>query len=123
MTDPNPSRHLRLSHWRLVLDRAGITPEVKTFRWPGAGTQDDPFVVEWLIDDPRNPLMFSRSRKWGITSINSLETLSVAFASSAISGGSKQVEVQFSIGSELMALSVSVFVLGKPYNRVSPVTH
>ena len=112
MTVTTHSPCTRLSHWQLIRDQAGITPEVQSFPYRGAGTLDDPYVVEWLIDDPRNPFMFSKSRKWGITLVNSLETLSVAFASSAISGGAKKIEAHFEIGSELMALSVSLFVLG-----------
>lgn len=107
----------KLSHWRLILDQGGITPEVQSFPYRGAGTKHDPYVVGWIVNDPRSPLLFSRSRKWTITIINSLETLSVAFASSAISGGARQVETQYKIGSEIMALCISLFVLGIFYSQ------
>ena len=33
-----------LSHWRLVLDQAGITPEVQNAHYDGSGTEEDPYV-------------------------------------------------------------------------------
>ena len=36
-------------------------------RYPGSGTLNDPYVVDWDQDDPENPFNWSKRRKWLIT--------------------------------------------------------
>ncbi len=36
-------------------------------KYPGKGTHEDPYVVDWDIGDAENPYNWSRSRKWAIT--------------------------------------------------------
>lgn len=36
--------------------------------FPGRGTSDDPFVVDWDLGDPGNPYTWSHRQKWIITS-------------------------------------------------------
>lgn len=36
-------------------------------RYPGRGTREDPFVVDWDLGDPENPYNWTKSRKWLIT--------------------------------------------------------
>ena len=36
-------------------------------RYPGGGTGENPFVVDWDPKDPENPFNWSRGRKWLIT--------------------------------------------------------
>lgn len=36
--------------------------------YPGSGTLQDPFVVDWDVQDAENPLNFHRCKKWIITS-------------------------------------------------------
>ena len=33
-----------VSHWRLVIDQALITPEVQNWNYNGSGTDEDPYV-------------------------------------------------------------------------------
>ena len=54
----------------------------------------------------------TKGMKWLITMIMALGTLSVAFSSTAFSGGIRQIEESFAASSELAILSVSLFVLG-----------
>lgn len=79
----------RLPHYKLVLDKAGITPEVAQWEWEGSGTEEDPYVVGWITGDPRNPMDFTATKKWGLTMMVAFATLAVAFVSSAYSGGDK----------------------------------
>lgn len=38
-------------------------------RYPGAGTLESPFIVDWDVDDPENPLNWPRrQKKWPIIS-------------------------------------------------------
>ncbi|KAI1372288.1 MFS general substrate transporter [Hypoxylon crocopeplum] len=103
---------MRLSHWRLIIDQAGITPEVANFQYKGSGTEADPYLVRWIPDDPRNPMNFSAFTKWLITGVVAFATLAVALVSSAYSGGVAEIMAQFRISQELAILGVSLFVVG-----------
>ncbi|KAL2817059.1 major facilitator superfamily domain-containing protein [Aspergillus cavernicola] len=98
--------------WRQVLDQGAITNHVLDQQYPGSGTEQDPFVISWLPDDPRNPMLFSLRKKVGITIVVSTATLVVAVGSSAYSGAIHQVIDDFEIGSEVATLGLSLYVLG-----------
>lgn len=80
--------------------------------YSGKGTTDDPFIVEWEMNDKENPLNFSNTRKWIITSIVTVSVFAVALTSSAYTSSSEEVQKQFSISSELFLAGVALFVLG-----------
>lgn len=46
-------------HWRLVREQGLVTPEVLHWKYEGSGTEEDPYVVVWIENDPRNPMLFS----------------------------------------------------------------
>lgn len=98
--------------WRQVLDQGAVTPEIAQYDYPGSGTEDDPYVVSWIPDDPRNPMRIPTLKKVGITIIVSIATLALAVASSAYSGSVDQVMEDLNIGSEVATLGLSLFVLG-----------
>ncbi|KAF2223014.1 major facilitator superfamily domain-containing protein [Elsinoe ampelina] len=102
----------KIPHIKLILDQGVLTPEIESHHYKGAGTEDDPFIVSWIPDDPRNPQNWSGARKWTITAIVAVATLAVAFVSSAYSGGARQIIQQFEISQEVSVLGVSLFVLG-----------
>ncbi|KAF2500589.1 MFS general substrate transporter [Lophium mytilinum] len=99
-------------HWKLVIDQGLVTPEVLKWDYDGAGTEDDPYVVDWIDNDPRNPMLFSQVKKWSITMLVAIATLAVAFVSSAYTGGVRQIMVEFGAEQEVITLGVSLFVLG-----------
>ncbi|EXF73869.1 major facilitator superfamily transporter [Colletotrichum fioriniae PJ7] len=107
-----PPVHTKIPYWRIVTDQAGITQEVADYRYPGSGTEADPFLVQWIPNDPRNPMLFSKATKWFITFMVSLTTLAVALLSSAYTGGIRQIIIEFGISQEVATLGVSLFVLG-----------
>ncbi|TVY82530.1 Efflux pump FUB11 [Lachnellula suecica] len=78
----------------------------------GSGTLEDPFVVEFLPGDPRNPMNFSLARKWFITAIGTLSVFAITLTSSAYTGSAKEIIAEFHTSSELFALGVALFVLG-----------
>ncbi|EEP79877.1 hypothetical protein UREG_04723 [Uncinocarpus reesii 1704] len=106
---PHPSR---IPYWRQVLQPGAVTQEVVDYPYRGSGTEDDPYVVEWIPNDPRNPLLFSNAKKWSITMLVAMATLAVALISSAYTGGANQIMQEFNVGTEVMILGVSLFVLG-----------
>lgn len=103
---------MKIPYWRLVIDQAGVTPEVANFPYEGSGTEADPYVVTWIPDDPRNPMNFSAFRRWLITGVVAFATLAVALVSSAYSGGVAEIIAAFRISQELAILGVSLFVVG-----------
>ncbi|KAJ5466517.1 Major facilitator superfamily multidrug transporter mdrA [Penicillium desertorum] len=98
--------------WRLVIQPGAVTQEVVDYHYDGAGTEHDPFVVQWMPQDFRNPLQLPTPMKWGITMVAALETLVVALVSSAYTGGIVQIEEQFHATTEVATLGVSLYVLG-----------
>ncbi|RHZ64935.1 uncharacterized protein CDV56_108231 [Aspergillus thermomutatus] len=68
-------------------------------RCQGQGTPENPYVVEFLHQDPRNPMNFPVWRKWMITS-------------SAYSASAGQITKELHASSELFQAGVALFVLG-----------
>ncbi|KAJ5087108.1 hypothetical protein NUU61_008415 [Penicillium alfredii] len=101
-----------LPFWRLVAQPGAITQEVADYPCAGSGTEEDPYVVQWMPNDFRNPLQLGTAMKWFITLIAALETLVVALVSSAYTGGVVQIEEQFRVTTEVATLGVSLYVLG-----------
>ncbi|CAI7676252.1 unnamed protein product [Penicillium pancosmium] len=102
----------KIPFWRLVTEPGVVTQEVVDHEYAGSGTEDDPYVVQWMPRDFRNPLQLSSGMKWSITLVAALETLVVALVSSAYTGGIVQIEEQFLVTTEIATLGVSLYVLG-----------
>ena len=102
----------KIPHWRLVTSHALITDEVLNYPYRGSGTEDNPFVVEFIPNDPRNPMEMAEWKKWGLTITVAFATLAVSFVSSAYTASVKQIIEQFGCSNEVVTLGVSLFVLG-----------
>ncbi|KAK5561923.1 MFS siderochrome iron transporter 1 [Exophiala xenobiotica] len=102
----------KVPHWRLVASQTLITDAVANYPYNGSGTEDDPYVVEFIPNDPRNPMEFSQVKKWFITLTVAIATLAVAFVSSAYSGGADEIIQTFGVSQEVFTLGISLFVLG-----------
>lgn len=100
------------SHFRLVLSQTYMTQDVIDYDYPGSGTQEDPYLVDWIPNDSKNPLKISIGMKWLITVIMAFATLSVSFASSSFSGAIVQTATDFHTSNNLAVASVSLYVLG-----------
>ena len=113
LTEPSPSlKPGRTSHFNIVASHSLVTEAVLNHGYEGSGTEEDPYVVEFIPNDPRNPMAFSMAKKWTLTVLVAFATLAVSFASSAYTGGVKEILVQFKISTEVVTLGVSLFVLG-----------
>ncbi|KAI1307857.1 polyamine transporter 3 [Xylaria venustula] len=89
-----------------------MSPQVINYSYPGSGTDEDPYLVDWLPGDAKNPYSINKRMKWLITFIMSFGTLSVSLSSSAFSSALPQLRADFHVSSELSIASVSLFVLG-----------
>jgi len=111
-TEPHAQPTKLTSWFQVVFDQALVTQEVLDWRYDGSGTDEDPFIVIWIENDPRNPMIFAQWKKWSLTMIVSIATLAVSFASSAYTGGIREILVEFHTSTEVATLGVSLFVLG-----------
>jgi hypothetical protein len=100
------------SHWFLVRHPDGVTDAVLNHAYPGQGTPESPYVVDFLPQDGSNPMLYSRTKKWAITMLQALATLAVAFVSTAYSGGVSEIIRYFHVSTIVAILGVSLFVLG-----------
>ena len=77
-----PKRPWRL--YRTPWDR------IVSHRYPGEGTDDKPYIVDWLPEgadgqgDPENPMTWRDPYKWTVVMSVALATLAVAMASSTL---------------------------------------
>ncbi|RAL17665.1 MFS transporter [Aspergillus homomorphus CBS 101889] len=102
----------KIPYWRLVFDQKVVTPEIVDYTYDGDGTEESPYAVIWIPNDPRNPMNFKDLTKWLYTVQVSFVTLTVALVSSVYSGGMGSVVLEFQCEEEIAILGISLFVLG-----------
>lgn len=66
---PAAAKPTQIPHLRQVIDQAGVTPEVQNWQYEGSGTEEDPYVVVWIDNDPRNPMLYGEWKKWSLTMV------------------------------------------------------
>ncbi|CAH0025068.1 unnamed protein product [Clonostachys rhizophaga] len=106
---PEPTQ---IPFWRMMFDHSGITPDVLNYQYRGSGTKVDPYIVTWIPNDPRNPMLLNNKFKWSIAVFEALSTTAVALVSSAYTGGMDQIIEEFGINHEVAILGVALYVLG-----------
>ena len=72
---------VKLSKLAMVFDQSAINAEVSHYPYRGSGTPEDPYIVEWIPNDPRNPTIWPEWYKWFIAFTVAFSTLAVAFVS------------------------------------------
>ena len=110
-TNPPPysENTLRKLPWRLqVTDFSAIL----SAKYKGSGTEEMPFIVTWLDNDPENPQKYSMAFKCWITALIAILTLCVSLASSAYTGAAKEIVGEFHVSDEVFLLGLSLMVLG-----------
>ncbi|OJD35687.1 mfs multidrug transporter [Diplodia corticola] len=110
--DVESGRIARIPHFKRVLDQAAVNDDIINAHYEGSGTDEDPYIVAWLDDDPVNPMNYPIAVKWTITGLVAIATLAVAFVSSAYSGGIKEIMIEFGVVQIIATLGISLFVLG-----------
>lgn len=99
-------------HFQMLFDQSGVTTEVLSWDYKGKGTADEPFLVDFLENDPKNPLAFPMWKKWTITILQAIAVLAVAFVSTAFSGGISEIIRDFEVKQIIAILGISLFVTG-----------
>jgi hypothetical protein len=74
------------SFLRIVFEYNLITLERLHYRYTGKGTLEDPFVCEYLPNDPKNPHNWSQLSQWVICMAAATTVFVVASCSSAYTG-------------------------------------
>lgn len=111
------SQQKKPSHWQIVSSHALLSPPVLNHHYRGSGTDEDPYRVEFIQNDHRDPMNFPQWKKWAITLLVAFATLAVAFVSSAYTGGVEQIITDLHTSEEVVILGVSLFVLGVGTDR------
>ncbi|WVQ85714.1 hypothetical protein IAT38_007880 [Cryptococcus sp. DSM 104549] len=106
---PLSSYTLRKYPWRPY-----VTPfeQIIGKKYSGAGTSEDPFIVDWLSGDAEDPQNWPGWYKWHTIFVVSWMTLAVALSSSAYSGGVNSMYAEFKVSIELLIAGISLFVVG-----------
>ncbi|KAJ5680078.1 hypothetical protein N7536_011217 [Penicillium majusculum] len=105
------SNRFRIPLYQLVLSQDIITDDVLNHEWEGNGTVEDPYLVDWLHEDARDPHQMQDWLKWSITLLQAASFLSITFASSALSAANPQIQERFGTSTELVVADTSLFVL------------
>jgi len=109
-------------YFAVVFDQAGINDDVLHFPYPGRGTAESPFVVDFLLDDAHRAMQFPQWKKWMITIVQAIATLAVTFVSSGYVGGVLDIMKEFEVSTTVAILVSSVCpitVLFGDYNGLS----
>jgi hypothetical protein len=102
----------RISWLTMLSIRDVVTPQVLEHAYAGSGTQDDPYIVMFIEDDPRDPMGFPLWLRWGLCIAAGYVTFSVAFISSAFSGSIRNISEDLNTSPESATLGLSLFLLG-----------
>ncbi|KAI8633004.1 MFS transporter [Xylariaceae sp. FL1651] len=103
---------LRTSWSQSLLFRTRLDDDVCSQNYAGSGTDDDPYIIDYLQNDRQDAMNFSKGRKWAIAVLQSLSTFAVTFASSVYVSGIEGVMQRFDVSVEVATLGLSLFVLG-----------
>jgi hypothetical protein len=70
-------------------------------------------IVDWDgLNDPKNPMNWSKKKKLGVTVLLGLTTMGASFASSSFSPTFNAVSEEFGVSTEVVILTLSLYVLG-----------
>ena len=82
--------------------------------YPGSGTPEDPYLVDWLPDEPSNPYNWRPSFKWMNMAVIAMSALCISFASSSYSAAIPDVMEQLNGKNQEEGIAgLSLYVLGK----------
>ncbi|KIM30841.1 hypothetical protein M408DRAFT_271319 [Serendipita vermifera MAFF 305830] len=81
-------------------------------RYPGEGTRENPFVVDWDKEDHENPYNWPKRRRWLLTAQIALGTLCVTFGSSSYAGALTRARRELDMTVVISILPISLYVVG-----------
>jgi hypothetical protein len=88
--------------------------DVEDSPYPGSGTPEDPYLVDWLDDEPANPYNWRPAFKWTTMAIIAISALCISFASSSYSSAIPDIMAEFEGTSQEQGIAgLSLYVLGE----------
>jgi hypothetical protein len=102
----------RFPYLLLMWHHGHVDERITSHKYSGLGTAEEPFVVDWLENDPRNPMLFNDALKWLWTMLCAFSTFAVAFTTSAYTAAPNEMLQEFHVSHEVFVLGLSFFVLG-----------
>ncbi|KAJ6546436.1 MFS general substrate transporter [Mycena vulgaris] len=96
--------------WESSSTKQAIPVTSPTPTYTGSGTLQDPFIVDWDLQDAENPLNFNNRKKWIITSQLAFCTWTVSFSSSVYSGGLETMARDLGISDNVAILGLSLYM-------------
>lgn len=101
-----------ISYRDLMFNHGYTDRKISGYPYSGSGTEVEPYIVGWLNNDPRKPLLFTDRTKWLWTLLVALATMAVALTTSAYTAPAKEIQDEFQTNQLVFELGLSVFVLG-----------
>ncbi|KAJ3483172.1 hypothetical protein NLJ89_g12085 [Agrocybe chaxingu] len=93
-------------------EKAPSSPRMPSRNYMGSGTAEDPYVVDWDLNDPEDPYNWPSVQRWFITAQLALSTFTVSFSSSSYTGGIEYTMADLGISYNVAILGISLYVLG-----------
>lgn len=81
--------------------------------YPGRGTADNPYLVDWQPGERANPYNWPTNYRWFVTAVVAMSTLCISFASSAYSSAVGEIALKFNVSRELAVTGLSFYVVGE----------
>ncbi|OTB00235.1 hypothetical protein M426DRAFT_66314 [Hypoxylon sp. CI-4A] len=106
------NNRLRLSWLKVLTTRGLVTDEMLSYDYRGSGTEDEPYQVTFMENDPRDPMQFPAWLRWVMCFAAGHVTFSVAFISSAYASGVRGICQDLEASPELVTLGLSLFLAG-----------
>lgn len=86
--------------------------KIEFYQYRGKGTSEEPFIIDWLPEDPENPQTWNAIYKWILAIFVSIAATVVIFCSSVYVGEFNGLNQDFHPSREVITLGISVNVLG-----------
>jgi multidrug resistance protein len=102
----------KIPYFRRVYDQVPLTQEIIDWPYEGDGTPDDPYIVDWIENDPVNPQNLHYSTKWLLMVVLGISMLAVSFTSSSYVGGMNELIRYFDSNDIVISVGVALYVLG-----------
>ncbi|CAF1049269.1 unnamed protein product [Adineta steineri] len=103
---------------KLNLTQTSYRPYVTSFekiqfhQYRGKGTIEEPYMIDWLLEDAENCQTWNPTYKWALTIFVSVAATAVLFCSSVYVGEFDGLTQDFQPSREIITLGISVNVLG-----------
>ncbi|WVR06765.1 hypothetical protein IAU60_003800 [Kwoniella sp. DSM 27419] len=98
---------------QLALQRThSALPESQRFAYPGTGTVDDPFLVDFGPEDGTNPYNWNNRLRWSLTFLIGVAALCPPFTSVSYSSTVLELSKELGMSREMATAGISLYILG-----------